>query len=75
MFTRPPARLAHRFLPGGCGYGSDAYDFGWPETILQDYATAFPPPGVQAVVTNPPFKHAQQWIVKSLEDAPYSAFL
>jgi hypothetical protein len=51
------------------------YDYGWPETILQDYATAFPPPGVEAIVTNPPFKHALQWIVKSLEDAPYSAFL
>jgi hypothetical protein len=58
-------------------FGSDIVDYGWPNTILRDYLTApvIMAPGV-GIVSNPPYRHAQQFIQKALADgAEYHAWL
>jgi hypothetical protein len=50
------------------------YD-GFEPDFVADYLTAPVPHGVQAVVTNPPFKLAIEFVAKAIIDAPYVALL
>jgi hypothetical protein len=54
---------------------SDIHDYGLEGCALHDYLTADPPPGIQGIVTNPPYRHALQFAQKALGEVPYVAFL
>jgi hypothetical protein len=55
---------------------SDLLDYGWDgSTAGVDYLKAKPPAGVEAIVTNPPFKKAQQFVEKALDEVDYIALL
>jgi hypothetical protein len=57
-------------------YGLDIQDYGWPGTVISDYLASPCPMGETAIVTNPPYRLALQFIQKALADgAPYAAFL
>jgi hypothetical protein len=57
-------------------YGQDIVDYGWPGTVLQDYLTDDWGSRDHAIVTNPPFKLANQFIRKALADGVrYHAWL
>jgi hypothetical protein len=48
---------------------SDLLDYGWHGSRSGvDYLKAKPPAGVEAIVTNPPFKIAQQFLEKALSE-------
>jgi hypothetical protein len=51
-------------------------DYGWDGSKSGvDYLKAKPPAGVEAIVTNPPFKIAQQFLEKALSEVGYIALL
>jgi hypothetical protein len=54
---------------------SDIHDYGLEGCALRDYLTADPPPGIEGIVSNPPYKHALQFAQKALSEVPYVAFL
>src|SRR6516165_5056106 len=54
---------------------SDIYGYGFEGCALHDYLTADPPPGIQGIVTNPPYRRALQFARKALSEVPYVAFL
>jgi hypothetical protein len=58
-------------------HGSDIVDYGWPGTVVRDYlADAAIPLRDAAVVTNPPYRLAQEFVLKALESgAQFAAFL
>lgn len=61
---------------GHVGHGADIVDHGWPHSVVRDYlAEPIVMNGV-GIVTNPPYRLAQQFIEKALADgASYAAFL
>jgi hypothetical protein len=62
---------------GHAVYGSDIADYGWPHTVLRDYLAepVYMAEGL-GIVTNPPFKLAEQLIPKAISDgAKYHAWL
>ena len=54
---------------------SDIRDHGLPGCQIGDYFKLAPPPGIEGVVTNPPYKRAQRFLEKALADARYVALL
>lgn len=54
---------------------SDIHDYGLKACRIWDYLTAKPWPGIQGIVTNPPYRQAQQFGEKALGEVPYVAFL
>jgi hypothetical protein len=57
-------------------FASDIADYGLANChIGADYLTTKAPPGVEAVVTNPPYKLAVQFAEKALREVPYLALL
>jgi hypothetical protein len=54
---------------------SDIHDYGLEGCSIQDYLTADPPPGIEGILTNPPYRHALQFVQKALSEVPYVAFL
>jgi hypothetical protein len=46
----------------------DIKDHGLPGCRIANYFKLTPPPGIEGVVTNPPFKRAGQFLVKALAD-------
>jgi len=62
----------------GAGYtvtASDIADYGLEGCELIDYLAAEPPPGIEAIVTNPPFAKAEEFLRKALPEVPYVALL
>jgi hypothetical protein len=58
-------------------YGSDIFDYGWPHMVERDYLAA-PMHMVEGlgIVTNPPFRLAEQFVRKAISDgASYHAWL
>jgi hypothetical protein len=53
----------------------DIQDHGLPGCQTADYFKLAPPPGIEGIVTNPPYKQAQRFLEKALADAPYVALL
>jgi hypothetical protein len=57
-------------------YASDVEDYGYElDYGVGDYLTMTTPIGIGAIVTNPPFKLAEKFLQKSLNEAPYVAYL
>ncbi len=57
-------------------HGSDIVDYGWPHTVIRDYLAGPILMNGVAIVTNPPFRLAREFIQKSLDDrAHFAAFL
>jgi hypothetical protein len=57
-------------------HASDLHDYGLEDsTPGADYLTAPVPAGVEAVVTNPPFRLAAAFAAKAVAEAPYVALL
>lgn len=57
-------------------FASDIADYGLPDCACgMDYPKAPPRPGVQAVVTNPPYKLAVDFAKKAIGEVPYLALL
>jgi hypothetical protein len=54
---------------------SDIYDYGLPGCKIEDYRAAVPPLGARAIITNPPFALAFEFLQKSLREVPYVAYL
>jgi hypothetical protein len=54
---------------------SDIHDYGLAGCAVRDYLTADLPPGIEGIVTNPPYKRALQFAEKALGEVPYVAFL
>jgi hypothetical protein len=54
---------------------SDVHDYGLEGCGIRDYLTAEPPAGIEGIVTNPPYRLAQQFAEKALGEVPYVAFL
>jgi hypothetical protein len=54
---------------------SDIRDHGLPGCQIGDYFKLAPPPGIEGVVTNPPYNRAQRFLEKALADARYVALL
>src|SRR5262249_54516378 len=54
---------------------SDIHDYGLEDCALRDYLTANPPPFIQGIVTNPPWKRALLFARKAVSDVPYAALL
>lgn len=55
---------------------SDIADYGLKRCDTPvDFLKAKKPPGVEAIVTNPPYKLATQFVLKALDDVPYVALL
>ncbi len=55
-------------------YSTDLMDYGYGETGI-DYLTAEAPEDVDAIITNPPFNLAVEFVNKALADAPLVAML
>ena len=81
-------KLPHLIWEPACGDGAitkvliaaghavrstDLYDYGWGESGV-DYLAA-PSWTAEAIVTNPPYILAEEFLSKALNDAPYVAFL
>jgi len=56
-------------------FASDIYDYGLPGCKIEDYRTAVPPLGTRAIITNPPFALAFEFLQKSLNEVGYAADL
>jgi len=56
-------------------FASDIYDYGLPGCKIEDYRTAVPPVGTRAIITNPPFALAFEFLQKSLNEVGYVAYL
>lgn len=55
---------------------SDIKDYGLlPDVAVRDYLTATVPPGVEGIVTNPPYRLALAFLAKALAEVPYVALL
>jgi len=54
---------------------SDIADYGLEGGEKLDYLAAAPPPGIEAVVTNPPFAKAEAFARKALSEVSYVALL
>jgi hypothetical protein len=54
---------------------SDIHDYGLPGCGIYDYLTAAPPPGIEGIVTNPPYKGARQFAEKAISEVGYVALL
>jgi hypothetical protein len=54
---------------------SDIYDYGLEGAYVSDYLTCTASTAAQAIVTNPPFKLAQQFAEKAIAEVPYVALL
>lgn len=54
---------------------SDIKDYGLPGCLIADYFTLAPPPGIEGIITNPPYLAAQRFAEKALQEAPYVALL
>src|SRR5262249_9136830 len=54
---------------------SDIHDYGLEGCAIRDYLTADPPPGIEGLVTNPPYRPAEEFARKALSEVPYVAFL
>jgi hypothetical protein len=65
-----PLDKAGRFV-----IASDIHDYSLKGCRIWDYLTAKPWPGIQGIVTNPPFRQALQFTEKALGEVPYVAFL
>jgi hypothetical protein len=65
-----PLRATGRFV-----VASDVHDYGFEGCAIYDYLTADPPPGIQGIVTNPPYKRAQEFAEKALSEVDYVALL
>jgi hypothetical protein len=65
-----PLRESGRFV-----VASDIHDYGLPGCAIYDYLTAAAPLGIEGIVTNPPFKQAQQFLAKALGEVGYVALL
>lgn len=57
-----------------CVHSTDLEDYGYGETGI-DYLTAEPPPDIDAIITNPPFNLAAEFIEKAVCEAPIVAML
>jgi hypothetical protein len=83
-------RLPRRLHEPAAGYGaivhplrasgrhvvaSDIHDYGLPGCAIYDYLTAAAVFGIEGIVTNPPYKLAQQFLAKALGEAGYVALL
>jgi hypothetical protein len=58
-------------------HGSDIADYGWPHTVIRDYLAEPVEMNGVAIVTNPPYRLAQKFIQKALDDGtrfPFSCF-
>ena len=56
-------------------YASDIEGYGLKGCVIEDFFTIPAPPGVEGIVTNPPFRLAQRFIEKALHEVGYAAFL
>jgi hypothetical protein len=57
-------------------YGWGIADYGWPHTVVRDYLAGPVEMNGVAIVTNPPYRLAQKFIEKALDDGTrFSAFL
>jgi hypothetical protein len=65
-----PLRATGRFV-----VASDIHDYGLDGCAVQDYLTAIPPPGIEGIVANPPYRQALQFALKALSEVPYVALL
>jgi hypothetical protein len=54
---------------------SDIKDYGLPGCLIADYFTLPPIPGIEGIVTNPPYLVAQRLAEKALAEARYVALL
>ena len=46
-------------------FASDIYDYGLPGCKIEDYRTAVPPLGTRAIITNPPFALAFEFLQRA----------
>ena len=65
-----PLRESGRFV-----FASDVHDYGLPGCRICDYRTLRLPQGIEGIVTNPPFRLAQAFLMKALQEVPYVALL
>ena len=57
-------------------HGADIVDYGWPHTVVRDYLAGPVEMNGVAIVTNPPYRLAQKFIQKALDDGTrFAAFL
>jgi hypothetical protein len=56
-------------------YTSDVYDYGYPGTDVYDYLTANGRKGDFGVVTNPPYRLAEEFVRKAVEESSFVAML
>jgi hypothetical protein len=57
-------------------YASDIENYGFElDYGVADYLTTLPPWDTETIVTNPPFRLAEEFLAKSLTEAPYVAYL
>ena len=54
---------------------SDVADYGLAGCMIADYLTADPPPEIEEIVTNPPFRQAADFVRKAITEVPYIALL
>ncbi len=56
-------------------HANDIVDYGLSGCVISDYLTMAPWPGIEGIVTNPPFKLAPGFLKKALGECGYVAFL
>ena len=56
-------------------YASDIFDYGLPGCAIADFRTIPVPPGVEGIITNPPFKLALTFLQRAVREVGYVAFL
>ena len=56
-------------------HANDIFDYGLVGCTISDYLTMQALPGVEGILTNPPFKLAAEFLEKALGEAGYIAFL
>lgn len=54
---------------------SDIHNYGFKGTLEANYLKCFDKTGVQGIITNPPFKLAQEFAEKAISEVPYVALL
>lgn len=54
---------------------TDLVDYGAGYASGRDYLLEAAPEGIEGIITNPPYKLAQKFIDKAIEEVPYSAWL
>ncbi|RNJ49414.1 class I SAM-dependent methyltransferase [Methylocystis hirsuta] len=68
--------IAWPLMEGGKNvFTSDIKDYGFPHTVVQDYLTSAPPPGVKGLITNPPYRKTRQFVTKAIAEVPFVAML